>query len=206
MNLITISREFGSGGRELGKRMADALGWDYYDREIITKIAQEHGLDENYVDRMLAGMPRQTITIRRSFSSLPLQSTGAELLGKEKQVIERIAAKGRDCVIVGRNADVYLRRLQPFSVFVCASKEAKLRRCRERAEPDEHLSDRELERRIRQIDRQRAGVRELVGGNEWGRRDSYLLTINTTDWEIKLLAPVLAGCARAWFERNTPTT
>ena len=203
MKLITISREFGSGGRELGKRLADCLGWDYYDREIITKIAQEQGLDEDYVDRMLASFPRQTITIRRSFSSLPLQSTGAELLGKEKQIIERIAAQGRDCVIVGRNANVYLRRLQPFSVFVCASKEAKLRRCRERAKDDESLSDREYERRFRQIDRSRANVRELVGGNEWGKRDSYQLIVNTTDWSIKDLAPVIAHYAQAWFERNS---
>ena len=202
MKLITISREFGSGGRELGKRMADLLGWDYYDREIITRIATEQGLDEAYVDRMLANYPRQTITVRRSFSSLPLQTTGAELLGKEKQIIERIASQGRDCIIVGRNADVYLRRLQPFSVFVCASREAKIRRCRERADEQEQLSDREYERRIRRIDRSRANVRELVGGNEWGKRDSYQLTVNTTDWSIKCLAPVIVHYAQAWFERN----
>ena len=49
MRIITISREFGSGGRELGKRLADALGFDYYDREIIESIAKEQGLDEGYV-------------------------------------------------------------------------------------------------------------------------------------------------------------
>ena len=46
MKIITISREFGSGGRELGKRLADLLGFDYYDREIITSIARDTGLDE----------------------------------------------------------------------------------------------------------------------------------------------------------------
>ena len=50
MRIITISREFGSGGRELGKRLADILGFDYYDREIITAIAQAQGMDENYVE------------------------------------------------------------------------------------------------------------------------------------------------------------
>ena len=49
MRIITISREFGSGGRELGKRLADELGFDYYDREIISSIAAKQGLDENYV-------------------------------------------------------------------------------------------------------------------------------------------------------------
>ena len=48
MNIITISREFGSGGRELGKRLADLLGYDYYDREIVAAIAGQKGLDENY--------------------------------------------------------------------------------------------------------------------------------------------------------------
>ena len=51
--IITISREFGSGGRELGKRMADILGYAYYDREIISRIADEQGLDIAFVDKML---------------------------------------------------------------------------------------------------------------------------------------------------------
>ena len=204
MKLITISREFGSGGRELGKRLADLLGWDYYDREIITRIAAESGLDEAYVDQVLTRMPRQTITIRRSFSSLPIQTTGADLLGKEKQVIERIAAGGRDCVLVGRNADVYLKQYHPFSVFVCASKEAKLLRCRQRAEPGERLTDRELMKKIRSIDNGRANIRELVGGSPWGSSTSYQLTVNTSDWEIKDLVPAVAQYAGAWFERNYP--
>ena len=53
MNIITISREFGSGGRELGKRLADLLGYDYYDREIITEIAKRHDVDEKYVEYAL---------------------------------------------------------------------------------------------------------------------------------------------------------
>jgi len=53
MKIITISREFGSGGRELGKRMADILGFDYYDREIISAIAENKGLNESYVESVL---------------------------------------------------------------------------------------------------------------------------------------------------------
>ena len=53
MKIITISREFGSGGRELGKRMADVLGWDYYDREIISAIAEKTDLTEEYVENVL---------------------------------------------------------------------------------------------------------------------------------------------------------
>ena len=53
MKIVTISREFGSGGRELGRRLADLLGFDYYDREIITAIAQAQGMDEGYVEKSL---------------------------------------------------------------------------------------------------------------------------------------------------------
>lgn len=202
MRIITISREFGSGGRELGKRMSDYLGWDYYDREIITHIAEEHGLDEAYVDRLLEERPRQTITIRRSFRTLPKQSASALLLGKEKKVIERIAAKGRDCVIVGRNADWYLRDQNVFSIFVCAPMNDKVRRCRERAEGDEVLSDKELKKMIRNIDKNRSAIRDLTGGSGWGKISSYDMTVNTGRWDIASMASDIADMAVKWFEKR----
>ena len=55
MSIITISREFGSGGREVGKRLADELGYSYYDREIVSTIAQKHQMDEGYVAQALEG-------------------------------------------------------------------------------------------------------------------------------------------------------
>ncbi len=204
MRIITISRQFGSGGRELGKRLADLLGWDYYDRELINRIADENGLDPDYVDRMLEQSTWRSvpITVRRSFSAPSCPSLGTELLLREKQIIDRIGGLGKDCVIVGRNADVYLRQYRPFSVFVCASMEAKVRRCRARAAEGERLSDRELERSIRRIDKGRASVRELVGAGRWGDPDCYQLTLNTTDWEIKALAPAVADLALRFFEGN----
>ena len=54
MRILTVSRQFGSGGRELGKRLSDLLGWDYYDREIIQALAREKGLDPEYVHQMLS--------------------------------------------------------------------------------------------------------------------------------------------------------
>ncbi len=200
MRIITISREFGSGGRELGKRMAELLGWDYYDREIIETVAKEEGLDADYVNAVLERHEWWTvpITFHRSFSHTAAPST--ELLAKEKEVIERIAAAGRNCVIVGRNADYFLRDFNPFRIFVCAAPEAKLRRCRERAPEGEALSDRELERQIKRIDKNRAMIREMVAGDRWGSRDAYHLTVNTTDWDLKRLAPVVAEFAQKYFE------
>ena len=90
MSIITISREFGSGGRELGKRMADVLGWDYYDREIIDRIAQEQGLDSEYVQTVLEKHEWRSVPIsyRRSFMVTGKQDTS--LLVQEKKLIERM--------------------------------------------------------------------------------------------------------------------
>ena len=204
MRIITISREFGSGGRELGKRMSDLLGWDYYDREIIARIADEQGLDIGFVDKVLQqsvwrSMP---ITVQRSISMPMYPTVGTTLLVKEKQIIERIGSFGKDCILVGRNADVYLHDKDPFSIFVCASMDAKVERCRERATSEEHLTDKELVRNIKRIDKGRASIREFVGGGEWGKPVNYSLTVNTTGWEIKRLAQMVAQYAVEWFEQN----
>ena len=131
MKMITISREFGSGGRELGKRLAGLLGCDYYDREIITAIARQNGLDEDYVEMALEKREWQAmpLTFGRSFAGINgMQQMQTQLLVAQKQVIEGIAKTGRDCVIVGRNADVLLADQKPFRIFVCAGMGAKIRR------------------------------------------------------------------------------
>lgn len=112
MRIITISREFGSGGRELGKRIAGILGFDYYDREIVTAISRSKGLDADYVERALdlpAGQ-RIPVTFRRSFTEATVMNgPQISLLLEQKKVIENIASIGKDLVIVGRNADVILK-------------------------------------------------------------------------------------------------
>ena len=204
MNIITISREFGSGGRELGKRMADLLGWDYYDREIIQQVADEKGLDSDYVSAVLERHDWRSvpITFTHSFAADVYQSQKTSLLIEEKKVIDRIGAAGNDCIIVGRNADVYLRDKDPFTVFVCADLAARVRRCRDRAPEGEQFSDRELERQIRRIDKNRALVREMIDGTRWGDRTCYNLTVNTTDRSIKELAPLVAAYAKGWLEQK----
>lgn len=204
MKIITISREFGSGGRELGKRLAGLLDFDYYDNEILSAVAQESGLDAGYVARALEehGWQRYPITVRRTLAaSGAAQTELVQMLLRQKRVLEQIAALGKDCVIVGRNADMILREYEPLRLFVCAQTEAKLRRCRSRAVEGENLTDRELCRRIRQVDKTRARTRELLSGAPWGERTEYHLTINTTDWEMKELAVAVADFAARWFQR-----
>lgn len=206
MKIITISREFGSGGRELGKRLADTLNFDYYDREIITAIAGSQGLSEGYVSAALEnhGWRNVPLTFRRSFSApSPQQSAHTGLLVEQRRIIEAIARKGKDCVIVGRSADVLLKDRHPFNIFVCAAMEAKIRRCMERADPREKLSPQEAERNIRRIDKNRSQTREIITGSPWGHRSAYHLVVNTTDWNIRELTPAVAAFADCWFRRTT---
>lgn len=205
MNIITVSREFGSGGRELGKRLADHLGYDYYDSEIIYAVSQKSGLDAGYVEKTLSdhGWKNQTLTFRGTIGSMGYaQSSKVALLLEQKKVIEGIAELGKDCVIVGRNADVLLKAYQPFNIFVCATREAKLRRCMERAADDENLSEKEMLRKMKQIDEVRSQTREIMSGSAWGQKDAYHLTVNTTDWEIKEMVPAVADFALCWFGRK----
>lgn len=208
MKIITISREFGSGGRELGKRLADQLGFDYYDREIIQAVAARSGIDEGYAQTMLETPAWKKIPLHfhSSFAGVaplqPEQMIQTNLLLEQRRVIEAVAESGRDCVIVGRNADILLRDYRPFNIFVCAQLEAKVRRCQERAPEGETLTRKELERKIRSIDKARQQTRDIISGSRWGERGSYHLTVNTTEWEIKELVPAVAEFANRWFART----
>ncbi len=203
MKIVTISREFGSGGRELGKRLADVFGFAYYDREIITAIAEKQGMDETYVEKALerGSMSHIPLSYRNSFVTLSAAvSARTDLLLEQKRVLESIAKLGKDCVVVGRNADVLLREYQPFNVFVCADMQAKIQRCKERAGKGENLSEKEIEKRIKSIDKNRKKTREMISGSGWGDRESYHLIVNTTGWEIEQLTPAVAEFIKRWFE------
>ena len=203
MRIITVSREFGSGGRELGKCVADILGFDYYDSEIITAIAQKSGLDPNFVETTLDNHGWQDFPVSfggTMHSVAYMNASKIDLLVQQKKVIEGIAALGKDCVIIGRNADAILKDRHPFSIFVCADREAKIARCRARAREDEKLTDRELVRKMKEIDKARARTREFLTGSEWGHCQSYHLTVNTGDWNMKALSAAVAAFAEKWFE------
>ena len=123
------------------------------------------------------------------------------LLLEQKRVIEEIAEIDKNCVIVGRNADVLLQKYHPFNIFVCADMRVKVERCRKSASKEETLSNKELERKIRSIDKKRSQTRELLTESKWGDRNAYHLIINTTDWTVKDLAPAVKHFADCWFQR-----
>jgi len=203
MNVITISREFGSGGRELGKRLADILDIAYYDKEIISAIAGKSGLDERYVANISEkGIRTYPLTFGRTLSLYTdVQDNNMKILVTQQQILKELADKG-DCVIVGRCADVILREYNPFNLFIYASMSSKIRRCRERASADEKFTDHEMEKRIKRIDKERAKYSELFLDVKWGAKEGYHLCINTSDIEIEKLTPFVAEYAKNWFKRN----
>ena len=202
MRIITISREFGSGGREIGKRLADILGFDYYDREIIAEVARISNFHEKYVES--AGekgyFGGYTLTYGRTlYYSHAVWNNSSRILIAEQKALKEIAAKGKDCIIVGRCADVVLEEYKPFNLFIYADMESKLKRCKNRMEADEVLSDSKLKRKIKQIDRNRAKHREVISSIKWGRKEAYHLCINTTDICPKEIAPIVAKYAASYF-------
>lgn len=194
MKIITVSREFGSGGRELGKRLADILGYDYYDREIIASIAANKGMDKDFVENSLENFSWKSIplTYGRSFiGAEAVYSIHAELLAEQNNVVKEIAKKGRDCLIVGRNANSILADYNPFNIFVCADMEARVKRCKAHEKGTDRNPD-DLERSIRKIDKNRARTYAMVSDGNWGDPRCYNLTVNTSGKSIKALAQATA--------------
>lgn len=200
--IITISREFGSGGRELGKRLAEALGIACYDNEIITMLARDSGMDEEYIrgisEKNIQSVYATTIGRRLSMTSSPALKQAISVVSEQRRIIELLAKQG-DCVIVGRCADEILKDYHPMNLFVYADQQAKLHRCIQRAPEGEHLSQAQLERKMKQIDRERARLHDLFAENSWGDKAGYHLCINTTGVQIKDLIPALTAYVRAWF-------
>ena len=194
MKIITVSREFGSGGRELGKRLAGILNYDYYDREIISAIAENKGMDSKFVENSLESFSWQSIplTFGRSFAGAEaIYSIHTEILTEQTKILEEIAKKGKDCLIVGRNADSVLADYNPFNMFVCATMEARIKRCQAH-ESGGDLTAKELERNIRKIDKSRARTCSIISDIEWGDPHCYDLTINTSGKVIKEVAESVA--------------
>lgn len=199
--IITISREFGSGGREIGKRLADVLGFAYYDSEIITKLANQTGLSEEYINNISEkGIYPYPFQFGKTFSTFnTLQSNQNEILIAQREIIKEIASKG-NCIIVGRGADTILKEYNPMNLFVYASIESKINRCKLKASADEHLTDNELEQKIKKIDKNRKNSYALLSNRNWGEKENYNLCINTTNIEIKSIIPPLASYIENWFK------
>ncbi len=193
--LITIGREFGSGGREFGRRLAEELGIEYYDKEIITEIAKNTDMSEEYIQSVLEGRPHQLfpITIGQSFSYLDSYYVGQvqSVYAAQSEIIQKLSEKS-DCVIVGRCADYILRDLHPYRIFIYADMESRINRCIERSSAKEQVNRKEIKKHIQKIDKGRAKYYEYYTGKVWKDKENYDLCINTTNTSIKEIVPLIA--------------
>ncbi len=192
--IITVSRQFGSGGREVGKRLADALGLQYYDRELVTEIAKSTSLNENYVSTVLenGGFTNFSFSFARSIPLVAATPTPVtEVFSAQRKIIRAIGEKG-DCVIVGRNADVILKDFNPVKLFVYADTQSKLKRCRERAAEGENLTDKQMIKKFKEIDKGRSRLHDLFSSIDWGAKEGYDLMLNTSGIDLKAIIKPLA--------------
>ena len=194
--IITIGREFGSGGRELGRRLSENLGFAYYDKEIITGIAERTNLSEEYVHQIVEHKPliSYPIHIGRSFYPVqdPIMKQNQEIYSEQHKIIKEMAEKS-DCIIVGRCADYILKDMNPFKIFVYADMPSKIERCRKKAPENEKLSDKEMAQEIKKIDKHRAKYYSFYTDLEWGARINYDLMINTSGKDIRKIASFLTS-------------
>ena len=198
--IITLGREFGSGGRELGKRLADYLGINYFDSEIAETLCRQTNLGKDYVDGKLErGVAPCAASYANSFSRISAASNSAMLIAKQHKIIKEFANKG-DCLFVGRGADAALAEFSPFKIFVYAELSAKIARCKSRMTDGKVLTDKEIEKQIKSIDRGRRSVHGLYSSYAWGDKSAYELCINTTHLEVEKIVPAVALIIDGYFE------
>ena len=172
--VITISREFGSGGRTIGKMVAQELGIPCYDAEIIQAIAQESGFSEGYIRE--AGEYTPGGVLANVFSNRVYGPTNEDYLWTiQYQIITELARKG-SCVIVGRCADYILRDTADcLKVFVHADLNFRAKRIVEAygerdASPEQRLKDK---------DKRRAAYHRFYTDKKWGQSQNYHVTLDS---------------------------
>ena len=188
-----IRSEFGSGGRELGRRLAEKLGYAYYDREIVEEIAARSELSVHYVNDILEHKPAFSFPIHTGASFLmtdAIWNPTQTIYSTQCDILKEMAEKS-DCVVVGRCSDHILRDFDPLRVFVYAQMPHRIERCREK-QPDEQRTDRQLARMIKNIDKHRAKYYEFFTDRKWGDKRHYDICINTSAIDVKRAADMLA--------------
>lgn len=175
--VITISREYGSGGRELSNILAKKLGIKLYDRQIINRAAEELGVDDiefEALKRFEEEVPIQPSRFMpfHMFGTRSNQSLNDKIFDTECKVIEKIA-EGKSCIILGRCADFVLRnRPNTYSFYICANDEYRQARGKDVYENKTLLE-------LNEEDLKRGGYYSHYTGRKWGDPKYYNLTVNT---------------------------
>ncbi|MDR2357788.1 MAG: cytidylate kinase-like family protein [Oscillospiraceae bacterium] len=180
---LTISREYGSGGRQIGEKLAEALGIGFYDKSIIKMAAEKSGLSPDYIEKSEESIPNTFLfNLKHSaFSSFDSVSfyetpTSDKMFLAQSAVIKEISARA-DCVIVGRCADYILRdESDTVRVFIHADTDERVRRAVE----SYNLPGENAAAAIKRIDKSRANYYKYYTNRLWGDFRNYDLSVNTS--------------------------
>ena len=194
--IITVSREFGSGGRSIGKLVAEKLGYDYYDSELVERVAQETGFSADYIADAGEYAPGRSMLSYAFSSGTP--HTGASmnatdyLWATQCRIINELAEKG-NCVIVGRCADYILRQREDcLNVFIHADKDYKAKRIVELY----GVTDKSPEKRLNEKDGKRKVNYKYFTGREWGIPENYHICLNSAYFGAEICAEIIADLAK----------
>ena len=189
--IITIGRQYGSGGNEIGRKLAEELGIDFYDKNILRMNSDESGIKESYFH--LADEKAGSRLLYRIVSGMTPEmrepSFGSDLISADNlfrfqsEVIRKLAEE-QSCVIVGRCADYVLEDaddIELVRVFTYADMDARIRRVREK----ELYTPEDVRKNVKRIDKERRNYYRYYTGRGWADPENYDLLINTSTTGIK---------------------
>ncbi len=178
-NVIVIGRQYGSGGHDIGKMLADRLGYEFYDQEIIKMIAGTTGMTSEFIQKkeetMTNSLLYDLVNQMYQYGDEKDEAPKDKIFAAESKVIMELADKGK-CVIIGRCSDYLLRNNnRVLKVFFTAPIESRIKRVMERLGVDYG----DAQRKIRKVDKQRADNYRYYTGRIWGTAANFDITINT---------------------------
>lgn len=197
--IITISRQFCSGGKTVAKELAKRLGYDYYDKEIIESVAEKTGFSKQFIAEKGERSPGRTI-FSYGFDSGSMipgvmygMSANDYIWSEQSKFIRQIADSGKPCVIVGRSADFILREYDGvFNAFIYADLEFRKKRLVELYGE----TDVKPEKRILDKDKRRALNHKFFTDLEWGYAPNYDICLNSGVLGVEKCVDILEDLVR----------
>lgn len=189
-SIITVSREFGSGGRIIGKMVAEKLGIAYYDKEIIAKVAEKTGFAEEFIEKNGEYSPSKSIF---AYAVVSRDRAGSSMndyiFSVQRKIILDIAEKG-PCVIVGRCADDILSdHDKALHVFIYGEKDKKVKKIMD----THNISEKEALRLMKATDKKRSINYNYYTDKQWGKAGNYDLCLNSSALGYEVCADIIAG-------------
>ena len=189
--IITISREFGSGGRFIGEEIAKKLGIAYFDKKIINEIAEKSGLSPEYIQENAELSPKKGL-FAYAFAGRDITGKSVEDLVYEAQrkVILELAEK-ESCVIIGRNADYILKdRDDVLNVFIHGDTPEKIQRITRLY----NVEEQKAVKMMVDIDKRRMANYNFYTNQKWGKADNYTLCLNSSQLGYDRCEKIIMEC------------